>query len=235
LFSKLSKIRPIYFLDGYDTELLNILKQLKNTTIINTPLSLNGVKIIPKKFNVITNIETTDDIIFINSQISNDNLYYVDKPFYCGFHDKMNIDKNIIHVGTPYQFDKKSSSGVYVLDVDSKKHKYFDNKINSLFETYHLTDLKQLEDFDKEYIKENNISIEIDKSLILDKTLKIEVLLNDFEFKSVTYINDNVSDELINNSSLNMEQLLQEKINESENPDIKEEFDKILKLYKEKY
>jgi len=235
LLSDVSEIIPIYFLDGYDTELLKLLKQLKNTIVVDKPLSINSLKLIPKTFNIPGNIDIVDKYIFINSQIDKDVLFGIDKNFICGFSDTILVEQNVTYVGSPYQFNKKSSYGIYVLDIESGKKKYFENNINSKFQKYRLTSIDQLESFDTEYIKNNEISIEIDKSLILEKTLKIEVLLNKFDFKSITYINDDNDDELIDNTSLDMEKLLLEKINASDNQDLAIEFKKILELYKNKY
>lgn len=233
--SNIAEIIPIYFLDGYDTELLKLLKQLKNTIIVDKPLSLSGIKLIPKSFNIPSNLEANDKCVFINSQINKEFLFDIDKSFFCGFSDKKLVEKNVTYVGSPYQFNKDSSSGIYVIDSKTGKKKYFENKTNSKFQKYRLTSMDQLDSFDAEYIKNNEISIEIDKSLILEKTLKIEVLLNRFEFKTITYINDDNDDELIDNTSLDMEKLLLEKINESDNQDLAIEFKKILELYKNKY
>lgn len=235
LFSKISKLRPFYFLDGYDTELLKLIKNIKNTTIVDNPLTINNVKLIPKKFNIIEHLE--NDIIFINSQVEQSILEkYNNYNFYCGYYDLNSEHKNIINVGTPYQLNKNSSSGFYVVDTLTKKHKYFNNLYSEQFKTIRLTDIAQIEDLDAVYINDNNVYIEIDRSLITENKLKIDVLLNDFKFKSISYINENSDDiDFINNSSLNMEDLIIEKIKETDNENLMIEFKNILKLYKEKY
>jgi len=233
-FSEIAQIRPFYFLDGYDSELLKLIKTLKNTHIIDTPTLLDNIKLIPKRFNVIEYIE--GDMIFLNSQIDQSILEKYEQQFYCGYSDLRIENKNIINVGTPYQLDKKSSSGFYIVDSISKKHKYMLNKNSEQFKTIRITDIKQIEDLDTDFISKNNISVEIDKSLVDDKKIKIDVLLNNFNFKSISYINDSEEDiELIDNSSLKMEDLLLEKIKNSDNKKLLSEFENIMKIYKERY
>jgi len=221
MFQKIAEITPIYFLDGYDTELLKLFKSIKNTTIIDSPISLYGVKLIPKKYNIIEYIDNEDKLVFINSQIDQSLLENYNNHFYCGLYNMKNEHKNIINVGTPYQFDNKSSSGIYVVDSITSKKKYIRNKISNEYNIIKITDINQINDLDSEYINNNNISIEIDKALIDEKKIKIDVLLNEFDFKSISYINDNVDDiELVDSYSLKMEELLTEKIKNSDNKNL---------------
>jgi len=235
IFRNITKISPLYLLDGYDTELLSLLKNIKNIKIINVPILIDNIKIIPKGFNVIENIE--GDIIFINSQIEQDMLLkYPNKKFFCGFYDMLKFNKNIIDVGTPYQLHNKTSSGFFVINSKDNKYKYFKNEYDIRYDNIIITDIAQIEKLDKEYINKNNITIEIDKTLVDEKKIKIDILLNDFNFKKITYINDNDTVvETLNTTSLKMEDLLLEKIKNSDNELLLSEFQKILKIYKEKY
>ena len=233
---KIAKIRPFYFLDGYDTELLKLFKTIKNTIIVDKPLSLNNCKLIPKKFNIIEHINLEDKIVFINSKIDQTILEKYNIDFYCGFYDLRKEHNNIINIGTPYQLDKKSSSGIYIIDTDTRKKKYLENNKSLKYEVIRITDVSQIDTLDAEYIRENNISIEIDKSLIDEKKIKIDILLNNYDFKSISYINDNKKDlEIVDSSSLKMEELLLEKIKNSDNTKLLSEFQKIMNIYKEKY
>ena len=236
MYQRIAELKPIYFLDGYDTELLKLLKTNKNTIIIDKPFSINNIKIIPKKFNIIENIEKTDNIIFINSKIDQSLLErYNDKYFYCGLYDMKKENNNIINVGTPYQFDINSSAGIYVVDTVNRKKKYIKNNKTIEYNILKITNIEQIKNLDKEYINNNNISVEIDKTLIEVKNLKIDVLLNDYNFKSISYINEEKNIELIDSSSLKMEDLLKEKIKNSDNEKILSEFENIMKIYKERY
>ena len=234
IFSKIAEKRAFYFLDGYDTELLKTIKRIDNTTIIDEPLSIDNIKFIPKKYNIIEHID--NDIVFINSQIEQSLLKNYKQKFYCGYYDLMMKNDNIINVGTPYQLNENSSSGIYVVDSKSLKQKYLPNKKSIIYKTIRITNLSQIDDLDSEFINNNNVSIEIDKSLIDDKKLKIDVLLNKYNFKAVSYINETDDDiELIDNSSLKMEDLLIEKIKNSDNKLLLSEFENIMKIYKERY
>jgi len=233
IFEKISSLRTMYFLDGYDTELLKLIK-LNNTIIVNEPLLIDNVKIIPKKYNIIEHIE--GDIVLINSQIEQSILENYQQDFYCGLYDMKTEYKNITNVGTPYQLGEISSDGFYVIDATTKKKKYFQNNTDIKYKTIRITDIKQIDDLDKDFINDNNISIEIDKSLVEYKKIKIDVLLNNFNFKKISYINDEEDEiEIIDNTSLKMEDLLIEKIKNSENKNLLSEFENILKIYKEKY
>jgi hypothetical protein len=229
ILSIMNDIIPIYFLDGYDTELIKLI----NYNIIDTPTIINECKFIPKKYNIIEHIDK--EIVFINSQVDTNILNKYTQVFYCGFYDNRVEEKNIIQVGSPYQFDNTSGSGFYIIDVKSKKHKYFENNNNIKFQTIKITNIEQISNLDKEFIENNHISVEIDKTLIDDKDLKIDVLLNDFAFKKISYINNDNTIDLIDNTSLKMEDLLLEKIKNSDNKNLLSEFNNIIKIYKDRY
>jgi len=229
ILSEISDIIPIYFLDGYDTELIKLI----DFNLIDKPTLINNCKFIPKKYNIIEHIES--DIIFINSQIDKNILNKYNQQFYCGFYDNNIEEKNIIQVGSPYQFDNDSGSGFYIIDVKSKKHKYFENNNNIKYKTIKITNIEQIANLDKDYISKNHISVEIDKSLIEDKEIKIDVLLNDFAFKKISYIGHEKDIELLDSSTLKMEELLLEKIEQSNNENLLQEFNNIIKIYKERY
>jgi hypothetical protein len=229
ILSIMNDIIPIYFLDGYDTELIKLI----NYNIIDTPTIINECKFIPKKYNIIEHIDK--EIVFINSQVDTNILNKFTQVFYCGFYDNRVEEKNIIQVGSPYQFDNTSGSGFYIIDVKSKKHKYFENNNNIKFQTIKITNIEQISNLDKEFIENNHISVEIDKTLIDDKDLKIDILLNDFAFKKISYINNDNTIDLIDNTSLKMEDLLLEKIKNSDNKNLLSEFNNIIKIYKDRY
>lgn len=231
LFNKISNIIPLYFLDGYDTSLLKLFSDL-NFNVIREPLKINNVKIIPRKYNILEHIND-EEIIFINSQI--DQTQLKNKLYFCGFYDKRSEINNIINVGSPYQFDKESSNGFYVIDTKTKKYKYFENKIIPVFDVIRITDIKQIDELDQEFINNNNISVEIDKILIDEKNLKIDFLLSKYNFKSIKYINDVEIDEKIINSSLDINKIVLEKIQNTNDPEILKEFNKIMKIFNEKY
>jgi len=227
----------LYFLDGHDTEFLNLIKNINHDfIIIDKPLKISSIKIIPRKFNIIENLEPSDELVFINSKIDKEILKnYNDKDFYCGGTDNLKISDNVVEPGSPYQFSSSKSNGIFIIDKASKKKKYLKNNVSKEIETLKITSLEEIDNLDKEYINSNIISIEIDKELINEKKIKLDVLLNDFNFKSVSYINDVEEIELVDSSSLKMEDLIIEQIKNSDNKKLLSEFDSILKIYKERY
>lgn len=234
LFTIIAKIKPLFFLDGYDSELLKLLSYIDNITIVNEPKIIDNVKLIPKKYNIVKEIDSSK-IFFINSQIEQTLLNTYDKVFYCGFYDIHKKNNNITNIGSLYQLNNESSAGFYVIDSITGKNKYIKNKTSEIYEIIQITDIKQIDELDKDYINKNNISIEIDKLLVVDQTIKIDVLLNDFNFKSISYINNSEEIEMIDNQSLQMKDLILEKIKQSNNENLLPEFENIMKIYKERY
>jgi len=233
IFNNINNIVPLYFLDGYDTELL----KLFDFNIINRPTIIKNCKFIPKNYNIIEHIDNNIDIIFINDQIDKEILYKYKQKIYCGYYDKKIEDKNIIQVGSPYQFNVDSGYGFYIVDVKTNKNKYFENHKNIKYQILKIVDIEQLNTLDKEYIEKNHISVEIDKKLINDNKLKIDVLLNDFDFKKISYINDDNEKkiDLIDNTTLKMEDLLLDEIKKTDNDLLLSEFENIMKIYKGRY
>ena len=232
LFNKISNILPIYFLTGYDDEFLKLLSTLKFNVISEPTTFSDNIKIIPRKYKILENINN-EEIIFINSQIEQSLLK--NRLYYCGFYDKRTEYKNIINVGSPYQFDKDASNGFYVVDNKNKKHKYFENKTIPIYDTIHITDIKQIDDLDAIFINNNKISIEIDKKLIDEKNIKIDFLLDKYNFKSIKYINDEVVNEKLIGSSLDINEIVLEKIKNTDNKELLKEFNNIMKIFNEKY
>lgn len=237
LFIKLSTILPVIIVDGYNEKngITKIFKE-ENITIINNVTVLDNIKIIPNK-NPLEHISSSDSIILINNRIDTSILKkFSDTLFLCGYHDDRKEDENIIHIGAPYQFDKTSSDkGFYVLDSENKNYKFVKNNYSPNYNTITITDISQIDDIDAEFVDKNHVSVVVDKSLVDDKKIKIDVLLSKFNFKSITYKNDVEKIEFIDSSSIDMEELIREKIKNSDNVELMSEFENIIRIYKEKY
>lgn len=237
LFVKLSKILPIIIVDGYN-EKNGITKLFKDENIItiNSVTELDSVKIIPNK-NPLEYITSDDSIVFINNRIDTTLLKkFTNTLIFCGYHDDRKEDENIIHVGAPYQFDKTSfDKGFYILDSVNKKYKFIKNNYSPNYNTITITDISQIDDIDAGFVDKNHVSVVVDKSLVDDKKIKIDVLLSKFNFKSITYKNDVEKIDFIDSSSMDMEELIREKIKNSDNDELMTEFENIIKIYKEKY
>jgi len=241
LFVKLSQIIPITILNGYNekTGISNLLEntnQIGETLINNFTNKIENVHLISSSEKILNQI-SDQPIILLNSRIDAELLKkFPNTLFFCGFHDDRKEDSNVIYVGAPYQFDNTSSDkGFYVLDTKTKKYKFINNNYSPNYNTITITDISQIDNIDEEYVNNNKVSVIIDKSLVEDKKIKIDILLSKYNFKSVTYLNDEEKIEEMDNNTINMEELIKEKIKNSDNQDLMSEFENILKIYKERY
>ena len=237
LFVKISQIIPIIILDGYN-EKTGISNILQNTNQIeNNTSKINNVHLISSDKKTLNQI-TDQPIILLNSRIDTDILKkFPNTLFFCGFYDDMKEDDNIIHVGAPYQLDNTSpNKGFYVLDTKTKKYKFIRNTYSPNYNTITITNISQIEEIDYEYVNNNKVSIVIDKSLVDEKKIQVDILLSKYNFKSISYINENNEEnENIDATITNMEELIKEKIKNSDNHNLMSEFENILKIYKERY
>ena len=242
LFNKISSIVEVILVNGYN-EKTGISQIFNNTNQIGEPLITNitdvdtyhQIKIIPNK-NPLEYVSDSDSIVFINNRIDADILKnFKNTLFFCGYHDDRKVYPNVINVGAPYQLDKTSpDKGFYVLDPKSKKFKFIKNSYSPKFDTITITNISQINELDKDYINNNYVNVVVDKSLVEDKQVKVDILLSKYEFKSITYTND-VEEVVLDNDTLNMEELIRDKIKNSDNPELMSEFENIMGIYKEKY
>ena len=242
LFVKISEILPVILLDGnneknYITKLFRNEKDgvslIENMWYSSKIENCHTIPIHDKPLNIIDK----QPIIFLNSRIDIDILKkFPDTLFFCGFHDERLEEDNVIQVGSPYQLDKTSiEKGFYVLDTDSKKYKFVKNNYSPKYNTITITDISQIDEIDASYVDKNHVNVVIDKTLIDDKKIKIDVLLSKYNFKSISYTNDDEKVELVDSSSMDMEDLIREKIKGSDNKDLLPEFENIMNIYKERY
>jgi hypothetical protein len=230
LLNKLNNILPVYILPGYNesSNITNILN------IENITEQIDNVSFVPQTKNILQNIN--NDIIITNSKIDSNILEkYSDKLFFIGYHDNKEEINNIIKIGALYQFeDTDNDKGFYILDTITKKYKFIKNNYSPQYSKIIITDISQIDDIDGDYVNKNNVDLIIDKSMISDKNIKLDVLLSKFNFKSITYTND-ISKEQMNDMSFNMEDIIRERIEKTNNADLIKEFENIITIYKEKY
>lgn len=239
LFIRMSQIIPLHLVDGYNEKnevsklFVNGIQPIHN---INNVEELYGVRFIPNK-NPLEYITSNDKIVFTNNRIDTELLKkFPDILFFCGYHDDRKEDGNIIHVGSPYQLDKTNyDKGFYVVDVETKKYKFIKNNYSPQYNTITITDISQIDEIDPNFVNKNFVNVIIDKSLMEDKKVKIDMLLSKYNFKSITYTNDVEKVEITDSTTLNIEEIIREKIKNSDNQELMSEFENILKLWKEKY
>lgn len=239
LFIKLSSIIDIIILDGYN-EKTNISSIFKNTyqgdDLINR-INYSTNEFIPYNEKIIDNINN-QKIIFLNNRIDKNILKkYSNTLFICGYYDDRLEEDNVIRVGALYQFEKTTSDkGFYVIDSKTLKYKFIKNSYSPIYKTIKITNISQLNDLDENFINNNKVKAIIDKKLIDEKKIKIDLLLSKYNFKSIEYINDDENEDgFVNNTTINIEELILDKMKNSDNEKLLSEFKKIMKIYKEKY
>lgn len=232
LLNKLNKILPVYILHGTN-ESSNITNILNIESITETK-QINNILFVPHTQNILKHINS--DVVITNSKIDNSILEkYSDKLFFIGHYDNKEEINNIIKIGALYQFeDTDNDKGFYILDTVSKKYKYIKNNYSPQFFKIIITDISQIDNIDSDYVDKNNVDLIIDKSMITDKNIKLDVLLSKFNFKSITYTND-IQKEQMDDISFNMEDIIRERIEKTNNADLIKEFENIINIYKEKY
>jgi hypothetical protein len=237
LFTKMSI--EIIILNGYNektgiSKLFEKFNQIGEPiiTYIDTPTK----EFIPYGHKILENLPDKG-YVFINSRIDKDILKkYPNVIFFCGYHDDRLQEENVIYVGAPYQLDGTSEDkGFYVLDIPTLKYKFVKNNFSPKYNTITITDISQIDDLNEDFINNNKVSLIVDKTLIDDKKIKLDVLLSKYNFKSVRYINEVQNVDFVDSSSMDMEELIREKIKNSDNQELLSEFENIIRIYKEKY
>ena len=175
LFQTLNSILPLIILPGINDK--NNINLLFNTNIDNSIKHIQNI-----------NQYNNEKLVFINNRIDTDILKKHNSLIVCGLHDERNEDVNIIKVGSLYKFDNNDDRGFYIIDSETNKYKFVKNIYSPNHNTIKITNIKQIDEIDVEFVKNNNVDIIIDKSLIDDKKIKIDVLLSKYDFKSITYI-----------------------------------------------
>lgn len=212
----------------------HIIKGKNEKNNITDLLDVNVIKSSEYNYFKLDELNIENEYVFINEEIDTDILGQYNNLYFVGYYDNRKEDGNIIRVGCPYPLDKEiKESGIYVLDVKTKKYKYIKNNYSPKYDTITITDIDQIDELDQEYIDNNFIDVIIDKKLVDEKKLKIDILLNKFSFKSITYIND--EEEIEEVKSLDLDTVIYDKIKSLNDEDILKEYENIIKLYNEKY
>jgi len=252
IFEKISNILPIYMIEGENDKLsLNILKNIKNIEIIREPTQIE--LLVDQKFTIFpynTNVDDVynfeSDYCFFNFDLANSKNKDIIthklnkfKKCYNGYYDKNSVIKNIKNLGSPYNIDDDVIKGFIVLDAYNDKDKFIKNNTSPKFKKITINTESDI-DIDKEVFKNNYISLNINKKLLIDNKIKIDLLIGENEIVNISYSDDEIIKDKedileLNENSLSLNEMIVDYINktDSNNKDkILEEFNKIIELNK---
>lgn len=252
LFENISNILPVYILEGEnDKYISNILKNIKNVKIIKEPTELDIL--LNQKFALLpinTKIEDIDkydsDYCFFNFDYLNSpkkdifvNKLKFFKKCYNGYYDRNSITANIKNLAAPYNIEADDKKGFIVLETHTNKDKFILNKLSPGFKKIIIN---KDSDFNIpfETFKNNYISLNINKKLLVDNKLKIEMLISEHDIVNITYSDDEIIKDKedileLGETSLSLKEMVIDYINQSpsENKnEILKEFNKIVELNK---
>ena len=252
LFEKISEILPVYILEGENDKLgLNILKNFKNIEIIREP---KEVEILLNQtfamFPYNTKIEDIDgfdsDYCFFNFDYLNNHKKDIIvsklkffKKCYNGFYDKNSVTANIKNLGAPYNTESDDKKGFIVLETHENKYKFIQNKLSPSFKKISINTEEDLK-ISQDIFINNYVSLNINKRLLVDNKLKIEMMITEHEIVNITYSDDEImkdKEEILelNSSSLSLNEMVIDYINQSPSENKKrvlQEFKNIVELNK---
>lgn len=205
IFYKLGSMLPTYILTGDNDVLsINILKYIKNVEIIKEPKEIEIL--LEQKFAMLpynTKIEDIDkfdsDYCFFNFDVNTQqrnliiNKLSKFKKCYCGYYDKNGVIKNIKFLGAPYNLNKDDKKGIIVLETYDNKDKFILNKVSPSFKEIVINKEEDL-DIDKELLNNNYVKLILNKKLLIDNKLKIDMLLSNGDFMGISYIEDDIDE-----------------------------------------
>lgn len=249
LFEIISNIVPITFLVGANdisksnkNSSLNIFKYFKNIDIISDSATDENILYLPWTKTPIRNLsDNKSSIVLMSTDYLNYNCDLVkqslkDKIAFCGYYDDYRVDDMITTIGAPYQFEKTSDKkGLIVYDIDKEKSLFVDNKVSPKFKTITITTEEDLKDLDSDYINKNYVSVIVDQSLIESKKIKIDILLSNYNFQNINYINKKEEEFETEMESWNVIELCREQIKKANNELLTSEFENIVKIKQERY
>jgi hypothetical protein len=154
---------------------------------------------------------------------------------YCGFSNDFSEDGSKVFIGSPYQLTKDQTSKKGFIVVDGEGYEFIDNTYSPTFKTINLQnedDLKDLEN-KKEFIEKNHTTIVIGGEL-LNKKLKVDILLSKFNFSEIKY---EIKEDpiVVESETVNINEMIEEAINNSPNKELLEaEYQNILDVFKTK-
>jgi hypothetical protein len=250
LFEKIASILPVYIIEGENDSLgLNILKNFNNIETIKEPKQIEIL--VSQMFTILPYNSKIEDIDKFDSDYCFMNIDYLNSPkkdviisklkkfkkCYNGYYDKNSLTKNIKNLGGPYNIDSDDKKGFIVLDAYEDKDKFIQNKLSPSFKKITINTEKDL-NISQDIFKNNYISLTINKSLLVDNKLKIEMLIAEHDIVNINYSDDEISKDKVdvlelNESSLSLNEMVIDYINQSPSENKKKmlkEFSSIVEL-----
>lgn len=229
LFQDLISYLPVFVLQGENDELsLNIIKHIKGIELIKTPIELN--LLLEQKFAIFPFGTTPNDILEYESDYAFLNFDYMNSPSkdiyisrlkkfkkcYCGFYDKNSGISNIKNLTAPYNITGDEKRGFIVLETHTNIDKFIVNKNSPKFKTISIETETDL-DISEDIFKNNYVSLNINRRLLSDNKLKIEMLVSSNDIINVTYTDDElvkIKEEIsLSESSLTLSDMVVDYIN----------------------
>lgn len=252
LFENLSKILPVFILEGENDELpLNMVKHIKRVGIIKKPTEIK--LLLDQKFAMLPFNTTLNDIDRFDSDYCFFNYDYLNSPkkdifiskmkffkkCYNGFYDKNSITNNIKNLAAPYNVDSDEKKGFIVLETHTDTDKFILNKTSLNFKNISINTEEDL-NLSPDLINNNYLTLNINKKLYTDNKIKIDLLLSENNVIGYTYIDDEILKDkeeiILNDSTLsNINEMVIDYINKSEfdnKEQILKEFKNIIELNK---
>jgi hypothetical protein len=249
LFEKIASILPVYIIEGENDSLgLNILKNFNNIETIKEPKQIEIL--VSQMFTILPYNSKIEDIDKFDSDYCFLNIDYLNSPkkdvivsklkkfkkCYNGYYDKNSLTKNIKNLGGPYNIDSDDKKGFIVLDAYEDKDKFIQNKLSPNFKKITINTEKDL-NISQDIFKNNYISLTINKSLLVDNKLKIEMMIAEHDIVNINYSDDEISKDKdvleLNESSLSLNEMVIDYINQSPSENKKKmlkEFSSIVEL-----
>ena len=175
LFEKISKILPVYIIEGEnDTLSLNILKNIDNIEIVKEPKKIEIL--LDESFIILPRNTQIEDLNKFESNYCFFNFDYINSPkkdviinklkiykkCYNGCYDKNGVTSNIKNLGSPYNIDSADKKGFIVLDILTDKDKFIQNKLSPNFKKINIETESDL-NIPVETFTNNYISLNINK------------------------------------------------------------------------
>lgn len=250
LFETVASKLPVYIIEGENDSLgLNILKNSKNIEIIREPKQIELLLV--QKFALFPFNTQIEDIDKFESDYCFFNMDYLNSPkkdiivnklkkfrkCYNGYYDKNSLTGNIKNLGGPYNIDSDDKKGFIVLETHSDKDKFVQNKISPNFKKLILNSESDL-NISNDIFNNNYVSLTINKQLLIDNKLKIEMLIAEHDIVNINYSDDEILKDKedildLSETSLSLKEMVIDYINQSPSENKKKmlkEFNNIIDL-----